>query len=189
MKIAIIGAFGTAKTGLGYKLVANSELNGRSNCVLEDIAYYSPYPAFEQMTIDSAYFLICHQIAREQEAKAFLFDNIICFSSTIDPILYLNLRKIKQPYGELDSLANKWMDTYDLILYVSSSEHDLAPTDPYNMFQEQIDEQFDLYLQDYFKNSLKTNIYKIESDDINTTPLVLLLEKVIPNEEMIRYFL
>jgi hypothetical protein len=189
MKIAIIGAFGTAKTALGYRMAANSEQNQQSNCILEDIAYYSPYPAFNQMALDSAYFLVCHQIAREQEAKAFSFDNIICFSSAIDPILYLNLRKIKQPYDDLRNLANNWMRTYDLIFYITSHKFDDAHTDEYYEFQEQIDKQFDLYLEEYFKNSLNTNIYKLKSDDVCTQPLYEVLVRIVEHDDRIRDFL
>lgn len=188
MKIAIIGALGTAKEALGYKLAAYAELNARRTFVLDDLAH-KVYSSYDNITVDTAYYLICQQIFLECEQKSYEYTDSICLSSAIDPILYLNLRKVKEPYAELRSLANKWMQTYQIILYVKTPKHEMAPTNEYHMFQDQVDEEFDQYLQEFFKDYLKTNIYKIESDDIYTQPMAVLLYKIAGEEDWIKNFL
>jgi hypothetical protein len=187
MKIAIIGALGTVKEALAYRMAANAELNARRCCVLDDVAQKT-YASYGEITVDTAYYLVCQQIFLELEQRAYEYSDIICLSSAIDPILYLNLRKPKEGYEEIRRLAERWMQTYTLILYVKTPEHEIALTDEFHMFQEQVDEQFDLYLQNIFKDYLKTNIYKIESDDILTQPTVVLLNKIAENEDWIREF-
>lgn len=189
MKIAILGAFGTAKTALGYRLAACSELNGQLCHIVDDVSRFCPLPTFEQITVDSAYYLVSDQIVQEVAAKSFGYEIIICQSSTIDPILYLNTRNFKNHYEELRSFASNWMHTYDIILYVIPPEHDLAPTDDYHTFQEKVDDEFNEYLESIFKNYLKTNIYKIKSDDIFNNGICTVLKELAGEEDWIKNFL
>ena len=187
MKIAIIGARSAAKEALAHRMAANAQMNGRGCLVLDDVSQKF-HLAYDNINVDSCYYIICQQIVDELEKKSYEYSDLICLSSAIDPILYLNLRKVKQPYDELRRLAEKWMHTYDVILYVKSSENENAVADEFHMFQEQVDKAFDYYLQNYFKESLKTNIFKIESDDIFHHPTTILLNAVAAEEDWIKNF-
>jgi hypothetical protein len=189
MKIAVIGAFGTAKKALAHKLAGNAEMNGRITCVIDDFARDFTFPYYDDITLESAYYFISTQIARELDAKNCGIETIICSNSTIDPIVYLGLRKLKNPYNELEALATKWMHTYDIILYVTAAKHEIFRMSEELQFQENIDYKFYTYLESIFLDYLKTNIYKIGSDDIAAYGAIHSLVQAVGNEDWVKEFL
>lgn len=189
MKIAIIGAHGTGKTALWYMLATQCEKLGHKYTLLGDVFKDCLFPGYDELTIDGAYWLVAEQISRELRAKAFGYEVVICNRSTIDPIMYLNTRDFKQSFGDLTQFAEKWMATYDVILYTTPSEGEFVSTDPMTMYQEKVDTEFNLYLESIFINYLKTNIYRISSDDIFTYDVAQILRTVAGDEEWTRQLL
>jgi len=183
MKIAIIGAHGVGKTALAHMLATQCERSGLRYTVLNDVFRDCLYPSYDELAVDGAYWLVAEQIARELGAKALGYEVIICNRSTIDPIMYLNTRDFKQSYADLTTFASKWMMSYDVILYVTPPDSNLVSTDPIKTYQEKVDNEFNLYLESIFVNYLKTNIYRINSDDIFTYDVTQILKTVAGDEE------
>jgi thymidylate kinase len=188
MKIAIIGTHGVGKTTLAHILASYSMKKGMSTFVVSEVVRDCPFPINDESCVDGGYWIVAEQVSRELSAKANRYEVIICDRSSIDPVMYLNARDFSQPYNDLFEFANKWMQTYDIILYVKPSKEEIRGDgfrDTNKRFQEKVDEQFNLYIESIFIDYLKTNIFKVESEEIFTREIGELIKNIFGEDEWI----
>lgn len=188
MKIALIGTHGTGKTALAYMLASFAEKTGVLTHLISDVMRSSFMPVYDKITQDSACWCVSEQISRELRAKALGHEVIICDRSTIDPIMYLNTRDFPKSHRELTEFASDWMKSYDIIFYILPSECQLPRDRSYEKYQKEVDSQFNLYLESIFMNYLKTNIYRISTDDIFSRDVEEIIKTVVGEDEWINYF-
>lgn len=172
MKLGIIGSHGTGKSTLSMFLAAYARLRGK-NCVnTSEVARDCPFPINDGFGVDGAQWIIHTQIQRELKAKASGYDDIFCDRSSIDPIMYLKALNIpEQEYLDLKDHAEKWLDTYDMILCCNVDysipifKDGVRHTD--NGFRRDVEKQFRIFIEKYnFERKENKKIRMIDSADI-----------------------
>jgi nicotinamide riboside kinase len=186
MKIAIIGTHGIGKTTLSHIIAAYSVKKGKSTFIVSEVIRDCPFPINDQSTVEGGYWIVTEQIARELRAKAARYEVIICDRSAIDPVLYLEAMNFREGFPELKSFANKWMQTYDIVLYIEPPDIDIVSDgfrDTNKTFQKKVDDQFNLYLNSIFIDYLNINIFRINSEEIFTRGIDQILDTILGDDE------
>jgi thymidylate kinase len=172
MKLCIIGAHGTGKSTLTMFLSAYARLRGK-NCVnTSEVARDCPFPLNDGFGSEGAHWIIHTQIQRELKAKASGYEDIFCDRSSIDPIMYLKAKNIpEQEYRNLRDHAEKWMDTYDMILCCNVDynipifKDGVRHTD--NGFRRIVEKEFLMFIEKYnFDRKEDKKIRMIDSANI-----------------------
>jgi nicotinamide riboside kinase len=172
MKIAIIGTHGVGKTTLAYQIATEAKKRGKNASIVHEVARSSPFPLNDGFTSDGAHWIITTQIKRELEAKAQKADVIVCDRSAYDPICYLHATdEYADAFQALESFAEEWTKTYDLIFYVVPSWQNLTDDGVRSMdldYQKRINNEF-LYFLDRIRgdNVHEVHDYKIFSSKLD----------------------
>ncbi len=139
MKIAFIGSHGVGKTTLCYGLASGLKVRDVSLEVVHEVARRCPLPINKETSVDAQSWILHTQVAEELVASA-RYPVVICDRSVLDNYVYLLLAAGKQ--DGLESLIDRWMKTYDLLVRVPVIEQPSADgvraTDP--AFQRAVDD-------------------------------------------------
>jgi nicotinamide riboside kinase len=188
VKIAVIGTHGVGKTTLVHIIAAHLLKQGKSTCVVDEVVRDCPFPINERSTVDGGYWIVTEQISRELTAEAKKYEFIVCDRSAIDPVMYLNAHDFKQHYCDLKDFAMKWMQTYDLIIYVKPMDNSKIMGDGFRdtnkRFQEKVDDEFNLCIDSLFLSYLKMNIYKIDQGEIFTPEINNRLNRIFTENDL-----
>lgn len=179
MKIAVIGTHGTGKTTLTYLLAAHAKKIGKNARVINETARSCPFPLNEGFSIDGARWIITTQIQKELSAKAAKTELLICDRASIDPIMYLDGGSFKQDaYEDLRQFAESWMQTYDLLIWITPDTKTLfhdGVRSTNTEFQEKVHEAFCKWMQ---KNTCDRAIISIDSSLVFDDKLNNLMKQV-----------
>ena len=122
-KVAFIGTHGVGKTTLCYGL-----------------ARRCPLPINKDTSVASQSWILHTQIAEELTAEA-RYPMVICDRSALDNYVYLLIAA--GPQQALETLVNRWMDSYDLLFHIpivsAPSADGVRATDP--SFQRAVDDR------------------------------------------------
>lgn len=122
-KLAFIGSHGVGKTTLCYGLAARLKARDVSLEVVREIARRCPLPINEETSLGAQSWILHTQIAEELVAEA-SYDMVICDRSALDNYVYLLLAEGSQP--ALETLIDRWMHTYDLLVHAPVIEQPSA---------------------------------------------------------------
>jgi thymidylate kinase len=114
-KVAFIGTHGVGKTTLCYGLAARLKKRDISLEVVHEIARRCPLPINEETSVASQSWILHSQIAEELTAEA-RYPVVICDRSALDNYVYLLVAAGRQE--ALDTLVDRWMASYDLLVRV-----------------------------------------------------------------------
>jgi nicotinamide riboside kinase len=139
-KVAFIGTHGVGKTTLCYGLAARLKKNDVSLEVVHEVARRCPLPINRETSIASQSWILHTQIAEELTAEA-RYPVVICDRSALDNYVYLLIAA--GPQQALNTLVDRWMDSYDLLFHVpivsAPSADGVRATDP--SFQRAVDDR------------------------------------------------
>ena len=139
-KTAFIGTHGVGKTTLCYGLAARLKKNDVSLEVVHEVARRCPLPINRETSIASQSWILHTQIAEELTAEA-RYPVVICDRSALDNYVYLLIAA--GPQQALNTLVDRWMDSYDLLFHVpivsAPSADGVRATDP--SFQRAVDDR------------------------------------------------
>ncbi len=137
MKIAIIGAQSTGKTGIILNLREKLHKKNKDFLITEEKARFCPLPVDEKATIKTELWILSTQISAEISATAGKKDTILlCDRCVIDPLIYLRLNYKKKDIPRfIVDLVKYWAKTYDYI------------------FKTQIDPKYENPVKDGFRNT------------------------------------
>ena len=139
-KVAFIGTHGVGKTTLCYGLAARLKKQDISLEVVHEVARRCPLPINKDTSVASQSWILHTQIAEELTAEA-RYPVVICDRSALDNYVYLLIAA--GPQRALDSLVNRWMDSYDLLFHIpvvsAPSADGVRATDP--SFQRAVDDR------------------------------------------------
>ena len=139
-KIAFIGTHGVGKTTLCYGLAARLKKRDISLEVVHEVARRCPLPINRETSVASQSWILHTQIAEELTAEA-RYPLVICDRSALDNYVYLLIAA--GPQQTLNTLVDRWMDSYDLLFHVpivsAPSADGVRATDP--TFQRAVDER------------------------------------------------
>lgn len=122
-KLAFIGSHGVGKTTLCYGLAARLKARDVSLEVVREVARRCPLPINEETSLGAQSWILHTQIAEEIVAEA-RYDMVICDRSALDNYVYLLLAEGSQP--TLETLIDRWMSTYDLLVHAPVIEQPSA---------------------------------------------------------------
>lgn len=138
LKIAFIGSHGVGKTTLCYALAARLKARDVALDVIHEVARRCPMPINQETGVLSESWILHSQIADELLA-AWRYPVVICDRSALDNYVYLLVAAGPQP--ALETLVDRWMATYDLLVHVpigsDPSADGVRAVDP--LFQRAID--------------------------------------------------
>ena len=141
-KIAFIGTHGVGKTTLCYGLAARLKARDLALDVVHEVARRCPLPINEETGVASESWILHTQIAEELVAHH-RYQIVICDRSVLDNYVYLLLSAGTQE--KLEQLVDRWMATYDLLIYVpvveDPSPDGVRAEDP--AFQRAVDERLE----------------------------------------------
>ena len=139
-KVAFIGTHGVGKTTLCYGLAARLKKRDISLEVVHEVARRCPLPINKDTSVASQSWILHTQIAEELTAEA-RYPVVICDRSALDNYVYLLIAA--GPQRALDTLVNRWMDSYDLLFHIpivsAPSADGVRATDP--SFQRAVDDR------------------------------------------------
>jgi nicotinamide riboside kinase len=139
-KVAFIGTHGVGKTTLCYGLAARLKKRDISLEVVHEVARRCPLPINKDTSVASQSWILHTQIAEELTAEA-RYPVVICDRSALDNYVYLLIAA--GPQRALDTLVNRWMDSYDLLFHIpivsALSADGVRATDP--SFQRAVDDR------------------------------------------------
>jgi len=139
-KVAFIGTHGVGKTTLCYGLAARLKKNDVSLEVVHEVARRCPLPINRETSIASQSWILHTQIAEELTAEA-RYPVVICDRSALDNYVYLLIAA--GPQQALNTLVERWMDSYDFLFHVpivsAPSADGVRATDP--SFQRAVDDR------------------------------------------------
>ena len=162
MKIALIGTHGTGKTTLAHELVAQLKKMGRNAEFLGEIARMCPLPINEELTKNSAEWIIYSQHIKEMELEP-KCEMLVCDRSVFDGYVYYNHR-----FGDdkmLEDFVREKIKWYDLLFRIPMNNGYLKydgkrSTNP--QFQKEIDSKFDKLLGKFsIKHHIARNVNEI----------------------------
>lgn len=122
-KLAFIGSHGVGKTTLCYGLAARLKARDMSLEVVREVARRCPLPINEETSLSAQSWILHTQIAEELVAETH-YDVVICDRSALDNYVYLLLAEGSQP--GLETLIDRWMGTYDLLVHAPVLERPSA---------------------------------------------------------------
>ena len=114
-KLALIGSHGVGKTTLCYGLAARLKRLDVSLEVVHEVARRCPLPINRETTVDAQAWILHSQIA-EEIAAAHRYAVVVCDRSVLDNYVYLLLAAGRR--GELETLVDSWMASYQLLIHV-----------------------------------------------------------------------
>lgn len=139
-KVAFIGTHGVGKTTLCYGLAARLKKRDVSLEVVHEVARRCPLPINKDTSVASQSWILHTQIAEELTAEA-RYPMVICDRSALDNYVYLLIAA--GPQQTLNTLVDRWMDSYDLLFHVpivsAPSADGVRATDP--SFQRAVDDR------------------------------------------------
>lgn len=139
-KTAFIGTHGVGKTTLCYGLAARLKKRDLSLEVVHEVARRCPLPINKETSVAAQSWILHTQIAEELTAQA-RYPMVICDRSALDNYVYLLIAAGSQ--RTLDTLVERWMESYDLLFHVpivtAPSADGVRATDP--IFQVAVDER------------------------------------------------
>ena len=122
-KLAFVGSHGVGKTTLCYGLAARLKARDVSLEVVREVARRCPLPINEETSLEAQSWILHTQIAEELVAEAH-YEVVICDRSALDNYVYLLLAEGSQP--GLESMIDRWMATYDLLVHAPVLEQPSA---------------------------------------------------------------
>lgn len=169
MKLTIIGAHGIGKTTLAFHIATKKKLEGDSVKFIGETARDCPFGVNEKMTDETVLWIYHRQMQRELEAES-KYDTVICDRSVIDSFIY-GISKGIHPWdnSRMDACyqaAKEWMRSYDAIVYVKRSLHDIfddGVRDTDKEWQRRVEECFDDYISE---NRRFLRLHECSSQDI-----------------------
>ena len=142
LKLAFIGSHGVGKTTLCYGLAARLKARDHAVEVVHEVARRCPLPINEETSVASESWIVHTQIAEEIVAHH-RYPLVVCDRSVLDNYVYLLLAAPPRP--ELETLIDRWMATYDLLVQVPIVERPspdgVRSADP--VFQRAVEERLD----------------------------------------------
>lgn len=139
-KVAFIGTHGVGKTTMCYGLAARLKKRDVSLEVVHEVARRCPLPINTETSVASQSWILHTQIAEELTAEA-RYPMVICDRSALDNYVYLLVAA--GPQQTLNTLVERWMDSYDLLFHVpivdAPSADGVRATDP--GFQRAVDDR------------------------------------------------
>ena len=120
IKVIVTGAYSTGKTTLVGDLAAAVVQDGWTCEVLADLSRRCPLPLNTDQTDDTTLWLIGSQVAAEIEASARGVDVVLCDRGVPDILahhLEVLSRRAEQRVELLRPFLDRWMATYDLMLF------------------------------------------------------------------------
>jgi nicotinamide riboside kinase len=139
-KVAFIGTHGVGKTTLCYGLAARLKKRDVSLEVVHEVARRCPLPINRETSVASQSWILHTQIAEELTAEA-RYPMVICDRSALDNYVYLLIAA--GPQQALNTLVDRWMNSYDLLFHVpivsAPSADGVRATDP--VFQRAVDDR------------------------------------------------
>lgn len=184
-KITVLGSHGVGKTTLCYSLCFLYKQLKWNVKLVHETARSCPFPINENTTFEAQLWNCLSHLKKELETKARGFDLCICDRSSIDPFVYLRANDIVHPLAQqLEEFAMAWMNSYDLIIYITPDEEQQLETDGTRStdleFRQRVQESFDYYV-DNFPVSLKNKMQHISSSEIFSDVKVSRAVRVIGN--------
>ena len=123
-----------------YGLAARLKKNDVSLEVVHEVARRCPLPINRETSIASQSWILHTQIAEELTAEA-RYPVVICDRSALDNYVYLLIAA--GPQQALNTLVERWMDSYDFLFHVpivsAPSADGVRATDP--SFQRAVDDR------------------------------------------------
>lgn len=119
MKIGFIGAQGTGKTTLAYKLAYNLKLQGHDVYVLSEVARSCPLPINEGTTRESQLWIMGKQITREQSAKGKI---MVSDRTLLDSFAY-SIWTDSEFFKYAKPFVSEYMKTYDFVFYLEPNDN------------------------------------------------------------------
>ena len=150
MKIAIVGAHGTGKSTLSYKLAAHYKTQGKNVKIVQEVARSCPFPINHGMTAEAALWIYHEHAKKELEASS-KHDVVIGDRSVYDSFIYAEYFELDNyMIAILDVIAFAHMKDYDKVIFVRP---DLPlQTDGIRSDDEQFQIGVDKIFEDYMAN-------------------------------------
>ncbi|MFA5249956.1 MAG: AAA family ATPase [Parachlamydiales bacterium] len=166
--VAIIGTHGVGKTTLAYQLCSYLKERLFNVKLIHETARCCPFPLNEDATEESELFILHSHFLEELKAVAEGYEAYVADRSPIDPFVYF--KKPAAHFYELERVALKWMEKYDLVLLVEPNEEkDTFIVDskrsPSVEFRNYIKDQFRLYVRK-LSPAVQKRLVTVNSDDI-----------------------
>jgi len=167
IKVGLSGTHGSGKTSAAFYLSAELSRIASGVDVLTELARKTGWPVNEQGDDFTQLWLIASQIVREiEEARRPGTRYLICDRTVMDNYVYCQYHSGSDEV--LFSLAQRWMQTYDYMIYVIPDmpleEDGFRSTDI--IFQTEIKEIFDDILDDLTIEPLRiksSNLFQVET--------------------------
>lgn len=131
LKVIVSGAYSTGKTTLVESLSAELRNVGLTVTALPDVARGCPMPLNQAQTNDASLWLIGMQLARETEAVAAGPAIVLCDRGIPDILSHLDEAASRGGMGSVGLMRpflDRWLESYDLILYAQLNES--TPIEP-----------------------------------------------------------
>lgn len=146
MKIGIMGAHGTGKTGLAHRMAERLE---GSTEIVGEVSRQCPFALNRETSREAQAWVFFSQIVAEIEAGG-RSSNIICDRTALDAMVYSRAAGFDEQVMELLPLALSWFSTYDQVIFCRPDGRRAVAGDGFRDmdpgWQQQIDKLFDSWI-------------------------------------------
>lgn len=118
MKIGFIGAQGTGKTTMAYKVAYELKLLGHDVYVLSEVARSCPLPINQDTKKESQLWIMGKQITREQSARGKI---LVSDRTLLDSYSY-SIWTDEEFFKHAMEFVGEYMNTYDFVFYLEPND-------------------------------------------------------------------
>jgi len=169
-KVGIFGTHGTGKTTLCCALAAYYKHRGSNVKIIQETVRECPFPINLSMSADAGLWVYHAHIKKELDALVQDFQLCLCDRTALDSLVYVYAQDVGNRYTKIaEQNALQWMETYDMLIYVTMSESHAVEADgvrPADVdFQKRVQDAFDMYVEQ-LPESVTSKMKCVCADDI-----------------------